>query len=546
MTQSLSQTFGRWGTPTSGPVSLTPRAAQYLAELVGTGAPANTATHADVGVAASRLTGEQMTSLALAIGQSHVSSGRAERLKHALGCSLTDYLVAREGGSLPAPDAVATPGSHEDVMRLLRVCADHRIQVVPFGGGTSVVGGVAQPAGDAAPSISIAFDRMAEVLGIDEVSCTVTVQPGITGPQLERVLSKKGFTLGHLPQSWERATIGGYVATRSAGQASTGYGRSDEMVESLRVATPTTELRLGRAPMSAAGPDLRQLFIGSEGAFGVITEITLRVRRVPVHTRYEGLMLPDYQAGIDAFREMAQLRLTADLMRLSDEPETATSMAMSGPGGVVGGLFGRYLELRNVSGGCMAILGWEGHSKRVMGARRAAAWAVLKKNGAASLGGSVGAAWRRHRFEGPYLRDELLDRGYIVETLETATHWSALRTLHDAVSAALKTSLRSEKSNPYVMCHVSHVYETGASLYFTVIAVAASDPIAQWHAAKVAATDAILANEGTVTHHHSVGRDHAPWLVQEIGEGGLAVLKSVKNTLDPSGVMNPGKLVPIA
>lgn len=545
MTQPLSPTFARWGTPPR-PVRVSERAERFLAEAVGVGMPSRTRRRPGLEVAPSRLTDAQFDALAGIVGDYNVDRQDRGRIEHATGCSLTDYLELRAGGVIAAPDAVVAPGDHEDVVRLLRACVDHGIDVVPFGGGTSVVGGVDQIPDARRPAIALTFNRMASVVGVDQISGTVTVQPGITGPTLERILGARGLTLGHFPQSWERASMGGYVATRSAGQASSGYGRSDEMVEALRVATPTLDLRFGRAPMSAAGPDLRQLFIGSEGAFGVITEITLRVRRTPEHTRYEGLMLPDYRTGISAFRELSQLGLKPDVMRLSDEHETATSLAMSAPSGLAGDLLGKYLDLRKVSGGCMAILGWESHSRRLLTARRAAARDVLRRFGAATLGGSVGSSWRKHRFEGPYLRDELLDRGYIVETLETATHWRGLPALQEAIAAALHRSLATDDASPYVMSHVSHVYDTGASLYLTVIAVADSDPIAQWAAAKRAATDAIMANDGTVTHHHSVGRDHSPWLVGEIGAGGVDILRAVKNMVDPSGVMNPGKLLPIA
>lgn len=541
MAAASSTTFGRWGTPPH-PVELSYAAEEFLGTTLGTPRPRPPHSQADVVVPPGRLTGDQLAALGGLVSPNGVSTAAGDRLGHSAGCSLTDYLTLRAATPDAIPDAVVRPADHAMVLALLRYCADAEIAVVPYGGGTSVVGGVTAPT--PGPRIAVAFDLMSDILSIDDDSLVVTVQPGITGPVLERVLQTRGLTWGHLPQSWERASIGGYVATRSAGQASTGYGRSDETVEALRVATPTGEFVLGRAPHSAAGPDLRQLFIGSEGALGVITEVSLRVRRLPSVTRYEGLMFPSYAAGVAAFRDLAQSRVTADVMRLSDAPETHATLHMSGPQGTAGDLFERYLSLRKVTGGCMAILGWEGYSKSFVSARRKAAWAILKDHGAVSLGRSVGDSWRRHRYDGPYLRDTLLDRGYIVETLETATHWADLHHLREAVGDALVGALRSDGGDPYVMSHVSHVYETGASLYFTVITPSTDDPVAQWHGAKVAAMEAIAAQGATITHHHAVGRDHAPWLEAEIGPDGVALLRGIKGLVDPTGTLNPGVLIP--
>lgn len=539
---SLATTFARWGAPPT-PVELTDEAQKFLLETLGAPNPSPSVTLADVDVRPSGLAGGHLTAMAVIVGDAGISTAGSDRLGHAAGCSLRDYLELRQGTVVSPPDAVVRPANHDQVRELLAYCSNNRIAVVPFGGGTSVVGGVSRDADAHGVAIAVAFDRMAEVIDIDEASLTVTVGPGITGPVLERILGSRELTLGHLPQSWERATIGGYIATRSAGQASTGYGRSDEMVEALRVATPMGDLHLGRGPKSAAGPDLRQLFIGSEGALGIITEVTLRIRRKPSLAKYEGLMFPSYEAGVAAFQDLAQMRLTSDVMRLSDVEETTATLTISGPTGRVKDVFERYTDLRKVSGGCLSILGWEGHSRLLMAARRRAAWAVLHEHGAASLGGSVGESWRKHRFDGPYLRDELLDRGFIVETLETATHWATIDQLRRAVQSALAGELTTDSTRPYVMSHVSHVYETGGSLYFTVIVPATDAPIAQWGKAKAAACDAIMANEGTITHHHAIGRDHAPWLEQEIGTEGVRILRAVKSCVDPEGVLNPGVLI---
>lgn len=540
---TVESTFARWGQPAE-PVELRGQAVEFLRTALGQPKPRPAADLAAITLHGSQLTADDRERLAEVLGADQVRSDRHSRLGHLGGCSLTDYVQQRDGGTLAAPDAVLYPSSTAEVLAVLQVCQERGLAVVPFGGGTSVVGGVSPQAGGHAAVVAVAFDRLADLLRVDEESLTVTVQPGMTGPTLERLLSARGLTWGHLPQSWERATIGGYIATRSAGQASSGYGRSDETVESLRVATPAGEIRLGRAPSSAAGPDLRQLFIGSEGTLGIITEVTLRVRRLPRYQRYEGLMFPTYEAGIAAFRELAQSGLKADVMRLSDPAETATTLAMSGPQGRVGEVLARYLRLRGIQQGSLCILGWEGVSPKATRARREAAWQVLRRHGAVGLGDGVGKSWRKHRFSGPHLRDFLLDEGYIVETLETATEWSNLVSLHDALVTTLTQALASDVGGVYVMSHVSHVYETGASLYLTVLAPAATDRAAQWAAAKTAASDTIADQGGTISHHHAVGTDHRRWLRQEIGDLGVEVLQAVKQQLDPTGILNPGKLIP--
>ena len=513
----------------------------FLASHVGTTSPWPKVPVSEWQVPPSRLPEPVLADLRAAVGDAWARTDRESRLSCLGGASFSDYARRRLGDVEDAPDAVVMPASHDEVLRVLQACADRGVAVVPFGGGTSVVAGLRARH----PFVVVSLERLGGLLDLDVESGIATVGPGITGPMLEPLLAARGFTLGHLPQSWQRASIGGYVATRSAGQASTGYGRSDEMVESLLVATPQGTLEFGRGPSTAAGPDLRGLVIGSEGAFGIITRVSLRVRRVPDVRVYEGVMFPAFAAGREAFRDAAQSRAAADVMRLSDEAETATTLLMSGPTGFTATALQRYLRARGVAweGAALAIVGWEGTDAELVKARRSATLRAFRRHGGVSLGRRVGASWQRNRFHGPYLRDTLMDAGYLVETVETATEWRDLPALHDAVHAALEGSL-GPRPGPYVMSHVSHVYETGASLYTTVIAVADQhDPVGQWGAAKRAVTDAIMSEGATLTHHHAVGRDHAPWLEDEVGPLGIRALRAVKAAWDPSGAMNPGAVL---
>jgi alkyldihydroxyacetonephosphate synthase len=467
-----------------------------------------------------------------------ISDDAEARVAHARGKSYRDLMRIRSGDASGAPDAVVSVTQPAQVEELLRVCTEERVAVVPFGGGTSVVGGVEPLRGEFSAVIALDLAGLDRLVNLDIVDHTATLQPGLRGPQAEALLNARGYTLGHFPQSYELATIGGYAATRSAGQASTGYGRSDELVVGLTVATPSGTLKLGRAPRSAAGPDLRQLMLGSEGAFGVITDVTMTVRPKPEHKRYEAWFFPNFAAGADALRRLEQHKLAPEVSRLSDEDETMANLALSGHGG---GLSGAYLKARRLR--AMAIFGWEGEPD-LASARRKLGLKIVRAAGGVGVGTSAGNAWESGRFSAPYLRDDLLDAGVMVETLETAGSWHHLPALRVAVREAIGSALGAG-SGALVGCHVSHLYPSGASLYFTVLAPASlRDPLGQWDTAKRAATDAIVAEGGTITHHHAVGTDHAPWLAAEIGELGVDVLRAVKARLDPAGILNPGKLLP--
>ncbi|WP_017558375.1 FAD-binding oxidoreductase [Nocardiopsis baichengensis] len=476
------------------------------------------------------LPGPARDALAAALGGdgSRVRSDRAARLRHAAGKSTPDLLRMRAGRGVRAPDAVVLPGSHEEVEAVLAACAGHRVAVVPFGGGTSVVGGVDPLRGPFSAVVALDLRGMDRLVRIDAESGTAVLQAGLRTPEAEELLAAHGYTLGHLPQSYEYATIGGYAATRSSGQASSGYGRFDAMVLALKAATPRGTLELGRAPASAAGPDLRQLLLGSEGAFGVITEVTVRVRPVPAARHDEAWAFPGFAEGAAALRALARSPLRPTTARLSDETETFVNAALSG---------------KEAAPGCLAVIGFDGDAEDVE-ARRAACARLLGEAGGTPLGSGPVADWRDSRFHAPYLRDTLLSAGVLAETLETAATWAGLLPLYRATSEAVSEALKGREGDAVVLCHISHTYPEGASLYFTVVTAAGDDPPARWERAKRAAGDAIAANGGTISHHHAVGTDHLPWMESEIGPLGAEVLRAVKERLDPEGILNPGKLVP--
>jgi alkyldihydroxyacetonephosphate synthase len=457
-----------------------------------------------------------------------VDTGDAARLAHAAGKSTEDLLRLRQGQAAGAPDAVLRPAGHDEVAAVLRAATEHRVAVVPYGGGTSVVGGLRADRDGFGGLVALDLGRLDALVGVDAVSRTATFQAGVLGPRAEQLLAGAGLTLGHYPQSFRYASLGGFAATRSSGQASAGYGRFDQLVLGLRAATPTGDLDLGRAPHSAAGPDLRQLLLGSEGTFGVITELTLRVRPAPAARSYAGWSFPSFAAGSRALRALAQDGPLPAVLRLSDETETAVGAA-SGTG--------------TAAGGCLAVIGLEGTREEVT-AGEAGVDLRLRQHGGTPLGTAPGTAWLDGRFRAPYLRDALLDAGALAETLETAAFWHLLPRTYEAVRAALVGTLTDLRSPPLVLCHISHVYAAGASLYFTVVAAQTDDPITQWRTAKAAASEAIAATGATITHHHGVGTDHRPWYAREIGPVGVAMLRAVKDAVDPAGILNPGVLLP--
>lgn len=530
--------IGRWGAADADREGLDPRTRAFAETHLG---PPQSAPEPHLReVPPSALSESQTSSLFSGV---RVDSSSQTRLRYCRGMSYTDLLTWRADGVVPGvPDAVAFPENHDQVQQLVQSCSREGIVVVPVGGGTSVTGGLTPKAGER-PVLAVSLSGMDRLLALDEDCGIAEVQAGMTGPQLEAALD--GWTLGHFPQSWERASIGGYIAARSSGQSSGGYGRIEDMLISARVATPTGTWQVGGYPAASQGPDLRHLVLGSEGTLGIVTSAELRVRRAPRLREFAAAIVPGgFAGGIALMQALTRSPLRPTILRVSDPAETAALLTMSAPAGLAGKAFDAYLRLRRATEGNLVILGWEASDASTLRAARAFAGDALSEAGAVRLGAGPGRSWERGRFHGPYLRDALMDQGYLVETMETITRWSNVERLHARVAGAARECL-GERS--YVMAHLSHSYDAGASVYFTVLAGGWNTPDSaakRWRTAKAAITEAIISAGGALSHHHGVGRDHARWLPEQLGVIGVDVLRSIRATVDPRNVMNPGALLP--
>ncbi|HEY9856731.1 MAG TPA: FAD-binding oxidoreductase [Stenomitos sp.] len=543
-----------WGAPDKAySLERKPQFWPFLEARLGpaVGEPAPVVALEAIALPPSRLSVEHRKALAAIVGADAVTTDHAERVRHSYGKSYRDLVRIRRGEVLRAPDAIVYPGSHEEVQAVLDCAREAGWRVIPFGGGTSVVGGVEVPpehAGEVFVTLDLA--RMDRVLSVDAVSGTARIQAGVFGPALEEQLGREGHTLGHFPQSFEFSTLGGWIATRSAGQQSTRYGKIEEMVVGLRMATPRGTFEVKPMPAQAAGPSLKELVVGSEGLLGVITEATVKIHRLPPVRDYRGYLVPSFEAGMQAIRALMRQDLRPATVRLSDRQETELLFrlreATTSPVEDLIQRAGKYFLTRGgtveFEGRCMLLVGFEGEASHVV-AQWEVARPLLKHFDALSLGASVGRSWFKSRFDLPYLRDTLLDRGVMVDTLETATEWANLPALYQAVDRALREAIAGSGVAPFVMCHVSHAYHDGASLYFTFAGrQLPGRELEQWADAKRVATDCLVRNGGALSHHHAIGLDHAPWMREYVGSIGIDALAALKDAFDPTGYMNPGKL----
>jgi alkyldihydroxyacetonephosphate synthase len=473
-----------------------------------------------------------------------VSDEAEDRVWHARGQSLPDWIALRSGRIPAFPDGVAYPTTDGEVGELISYAGEVGAVLIPYGGGTSVAGHV-NPLPSERAVLTVDLRRLNRLRRYDEVSQLATFGAGVTGPDLEAQLRARGCTLGHFPQSFEMSTLGGWIATRSSGQQSLGYGRIEKLFAGGRLASPSGTLELPPLPASAAGPDLREVVLGSEGRLGVLMEATVRAAPLPEREDFHTLFFPNFEHGRTAARQIMQARLPLSMVRLSTAVETRTTLALAGQERLIGALE-RLVSLRGVGAKkCMLLLGFTGREGVVKAARKEAL-GMAGKQGGVHVGRRFGNEWHRSRFRTPYLRNTLWELGYAIDTLETATDWATIPDLVEAVETALRERLGEAGEQVHVFTHLSHLYPYGSSMYTTYLYRIAPDPeetLRRWQVLKTAASRAIVAHDGTISHQHGVGRDHLPYLKEEKGPLGMSVLGDLCRRFDPEGLMNVGKLI---
>ncbi len=520
-----------WGDETVW-VPLPATAARFLAGLLG---PAGSPVDAP------------LATVLRAVGPSRlpphplVVTAAEDRLRHARGQSLGDWIALRSGRIGAFPDGIAYPTSDDEVRELLRFAAEVGAEVIAYGGGTSVVGHV-NPRAGTAPVLTVDLSRLAALVHLDGPGRLATFGAGIAGPQLEDCLRPHGFTLGHFPQSFTYSTLGGWVAARSSGQQSLRYGRIEQLFVGGHLESPAGPLELPSFPASAAGPDVREWVLGSEGRLGIITRATVRVSALPEREIWPAVFFRTWGEGLAATERLAQAGLPLAMLRLATPAETETTLALAGHPRLVAALDG-YLGLRGARAPrCLLLIGLGGSAPLVAAARRAAL-AIARAGGGIHLGQALGRQWYANRFRSAYLRNALWGAGYAVDTLETACPWQHVPAMVDAVTAALRTGLPEVPVHAFA--HLSHVYPHGSSVYTTYLFRLdgdADENLRRWQVLKGAASRAIALHGGTISHQHGVGTDHLPYLPAEKGPLAMMALRALCRGFDPDGLMNPGKL----
>ncbi len=520
-------------------LDLPPEGDDFLRQRIGQGTPLPDADLASVcaRVPASRLPADPAVD--------HLLDHTPEiRIRHARGQSLPDWLAMRSGDMGPFPDGVAFPESSDEVTALLAYARRHGVHLIPYGGGTSVVGHINPPAG-AQPVLTVALSRMNRLLDLDEESRLATFGAGTPGPLVESQLRARGYTLGHFPQSFELSTLGGWIASRSSGQQSLRYGRIEQLFAGGRLETFAGTLILPTVPASSAGPDVREMILGSEGRFGILTEASVRISQLPEHESFHVVFFPDWDRARAACRQLVQDRVALSMLRLSNARETETQLALAGHPGLIR-LLERFLAVRGADQGkCLMTFGITGR-RRQCRATLAQARAVCRSHDGVYTGTRLGRKWAEKRFTMPYLREALWQRGYAVDTLETATDWSNVDALLNRIEHNLSRQLSNDGEHTHVFTHLSHVYGQGCSIYTTYVFRVADSyerTLERWRRLKHTTSELIVRHGGTISHQHGVGKDHAPYLPIEKGPLAMAAIQALGQHFDPEALLNPGTLM---
>ncbi len=547
-----------WGDPNmTFPIKNKPNLWPFIKNKLGLNSDAK--NHAPVSremikLSSPQINNEFLTQLSTILGPHQLTSNEDQRLLHSYGKSFANLFYVRKGIVKQAPDLIVFPESHEDVESIVALAHTHNVCLIPFGGGTNIVGGI-DPRDNFLENsvrrmvVTLNMQKMNKLICLDEEARTATIEAGALGPQLEKDLQARGWSLGHYPDSFEFSTLGGWIATRSAGMQSDAYGKIEDMVVSLKMVTPAGTLMTKTTPASSAGPDLNRMVAGSEGILGIITQACMRVHKAPTVKNYLGFLLPSFADGVKAIQECLDKGWIPSLIRLQDEGETQLAFNLKSPKKGVEAFIQhqvkRYLKLKGYTTPCIMIIGFEGEPKPTE-ITACEATKILKKHRAFPLGAGVGKTWSEDKFNVPYLRDYVMDYGVMVDVAETAASWSNILRVHKTTLECVEQKFKNEcKGFGYIGCHISHTYQTGACLYFTYAAPQdAGREMEQYYSFKKVVTDNFMKQGATLTHHHAVGYEHSPWLEQEITPTGVKALQALKQNFDPKNILNPGKLLP--
>ena len=505
----------------------------------------------DLPIPAPLISDQLLAELTDAVGADNVVQDDLDRIVHTYGKSARDLLRIRAGDIPRAPDVVIYPGNEAEVQLIVDRAVAADAVIIPYGGGTSFSGSLSVPEDETRPVISLDLGRLNQLIDIDEESGLARIQAGALGPDLEEQLGERGWVLGHYPDSFTHSTLGGWVATRSSGMQSDKYGDISDIARGMRVVMPGKVLEVRPIPATSTGPSVREMVLGSEGRLGVITEVTVQVRRIPEVRVILGYLFPSWEAGLAAMQEISTSDAHPSITRVSDAKETAFSFATrkkkSGISisSLISKALMRVLERRGwkLDEVCLSFIGYEGGKAHVARQKKIVK-DIVGKHGGILVGKGPGVLYDQKKFDMPYLRDFVLDRGAIGDVSDTAAPWSKLMPLYRNVMGAAEKGFAQVGVTGYIMCHLSHSYYSGACLYFTfAFKHDGVDPLGQYERVKNAIQQAFVDSDGTLSHHHAVGTEHAAWLEQDISAPGVHMIDGLFTAMDPGRNFNPGKIV---
>lgn len=500
-------------------------------------------------VPASEISDELRAKFVDAIGEKYVQTDDETRVVHAYGKGVRDLIRIRKGDLGRIPDVVLYPGTQEEVEAIVDASVEADAVLIPFGGGSNIVAALEAEPGETRQVISVNLGRMSKVLEIDETSGLAHIQAGVFGPDMEDQLKARGWTMGHHPDSFVWSTLGGWIATRSSGMQSDKYGDIADIVRGLTMVMPGQVLQLRPLPSSSSGPSVREMVLGSEGRLGVITSAWVNVHRIPEVRELQAYFFPTYEDGLKACEQIVSSDASVMMARVSDPIETQYIMANGKKSGRVSSLANKAIQKIMLQKGwdlekiAMSFIGFEGSANHVR-YEKGLVGKIVKDNGGMGVGKGPGTLYDQKKYDTPYIRDFMLDRGLICDVSETTTPWKYAAEIHAKIVDRFAKAMDDLGVRGVVFCHLSHSYHSGACQYFTfAIADDSDNQEATYDAAKRVIQQSFMDFHGTVSHHHGVGEEHSPWMDQDISPAGVFIQRKLFEGVDPGRNLNPGKII---